>query len=301
MRRWFIKMDSVATTTTVIDVLSESWKQEMQRSLFSEGFAILRLSTRNGTKSIKHSLKIVKNLLVKLLEQRKEGVDDVYFSENDAEELQAAGSHVELYAGCFKERSQLRVIVPHAKDGCVECLMSRNVFVRNVYKTSCYMHSLSVECLESLFTTAGIDESKVLFDKCSSHMDMFHYKLPEDSKASNSLHIPCAAHTDPGILTIISDDSPGLQVQRGGLWETICLGPDQVAVIINRELERLSGGRLKACRHRVAMMASSTERDGRISIAYEIRPNLAGQESQKSHCSPPSARNVDKMHMCKIQ
>merc|ERR1719335_837673 len=47
--------------------------------------------------------------------------------------------------------------------------------------------------------------------------------------------VTCAAHHDPGIVTLVADDFPGLEVCNDeGVWVPVCLGPLDVAVIVGR-------------------------------------------------------------------
>ena len=73
---------------------------------------------------------------------------------------------------------------------------------------------------------------------------------------------PCPAHTDPGIVSVIVDSSPGLEVcSADGVWRSVELARNQVAIVAGRQLE---GGR--PCVHRVGPVAAR-----RCSLVYERR------------------------------
>lgn len=103
---------------------------------------------------------------------------------------------------------------------------------------------------------------------------------------------PCREHADPGLLTVLCrSTNPALQLRlpvargRSGAYEDVWrnvepamdaaalngqgrVGQDCVLlVIVGETLERLSGGRLAACQHRVAKVVGP-----RLNLAYEMRP-----------------------------
>eukprot|EP00039_Didymoeca_costata_P011869 m.168345 g.168345 ORF g.168345 m.168345 type:complete len:417 (+) comp15316_c0_seq9:109-1359(+) len=153
---------------------------------------------------------------------------------------------------------------------------------------------------EQSATNVGMDINlKEAYGDNSCLLDIFYYY---DEGCKNDVRLqPCPAHTDPGLLTVITDDTPGLQV-----WEKVIinrqetwgwskpivrtsmsrlmilllipttekvLNKNDVVVITNRQLEQLSNGRFKACRHRVAHVPSAN----RASYIFEVRANLIGQ------------------------
>ena len=85
-------------------------------------------------------------------------------------------------------------------------------------------------------------------------LDAFYY--------SPSSSIPCPAHTDPGSISIIVEDAPGLEVQGSdGEWRRVVLGPNEVALLAGRQLKGTP-----ACTHRVGQIATH-----RCSLVYERR------------------------------
>merc|ERR1712217_215349 len=60
-----------------------------------------------------------------------------------------------------------------------------------------------------------------------SFIDAFYYPIHPTGATT------CATHVDPGIVTVIADDSPGLEVCNvQGEWETVQLGNTEVALVI---------------------------------------------------------------------
>jgi hypothetical protein len=89
---------------------------------------------------------------------------------------------------------------------------------------------------------------------------------------------PCPSHEDPGLMTVVTADQPGLEVacRRGGGWLRPVLRDDEVILLANRGLAALSGHALQACTHRVANDLPAP----RTSCVYEIRLNEAGARAE---------------------
>jgi hypothetical protein len=86
-------------------------------------------------------------------------------------------------------------------------------------------------------------------------LDAFYY-----TPSSGSM--PCPPHTDPGVISIITDDEPGLEVQGSDNgWRRVALGPNEVALLAGRQLKGTP-----ACTHRVGQVAAR-----RCSLVYERR------------------------------
>eukprot|EP00418_Pyrodinium_bahamense_P086314 CAMPEP_0179055814 /NCGR_PEP_ID=MMETSP0796-20121207/23494_1 /TAXON_ID=73915 /ORGANISM="Pyrodinium bahamense, Strain pbaha01" /LENGTH=272 /DNA_ID=CAMNT_0020752477 /DNA_START=60 /DNA_END=875 /DNA_ORIENTATION=- len=107
-----------------------------------------------------------------------------------------------------------------------------------------------------------------------SIIDAFYYPRPTAREA------PCPAHEDPGVLTVIADDAPGLEVRdAGGAWRPLALRPSDVALVVGRSwagCEALcsNGGRpCRACMHRVCPQGAAA----RCSVAFEVRLSREGQ------------------------
>jgi len=99
--------------------------------------------------------------------------------------------------------------------------------------------------------------------------------------------LACPAHTDPGIISVIIDNSPGLEVQgRDGEWVGIELKRDEVVILAGRQLASAH-----PCVHRVGPVASR-----RCSLVYERRldePHEAALvERQHLTAMPPALRTM---------
>ena len=89
---------------------------------------------------------------------------------------------------------------------------------------------------------------------------------------------PSPAHVDLGIMTLLVDDGPGLEIYDDATasWSgPLRLRDDEVVIMVNRHVEQISRGGVKACRHRVARVPGGD----RISMVLEVRPNLAGERA----------------------
>ena len=81
---------------------------------------------------------------------------------------------------------------------------------------------------------------------------------------------PCPTHTDPGIVSVLCDSTPALEVRSaGGAWHHVTLGRNEVAILAGRQhpTER-------ACVHRVGHVVSP-----RCSLVYERRLSDAATAS----------------------
>jgi len=92
--------------------------------------------------------------------------------------------------------------------------------------------------------------------------------------------ITCASHQDPGLITVIAENSPGLEVCIGDSeWIPIKLGPTDVAVIVGRTWAKFEsyGPNCQAfpgaCTHRVRSKSDGT----RCSVTFEVRASQEGQ------------------------
>ena len=73
-------------------------------------------------------------------------------------------------------------------------------------------------------------------------------------------------------------DGPGLEVYDAATasWSgPLRLRDDEVVIMVNRHVEQISRGGVKACRHWVARVPNGD----RISMVLEVRPNLAGERA----------------------
>ncbi|MEZ5321911.1 MAG: 2-oxoglutarate and iron-dependent oxygenase domain-containing protein [Microthrixaceae bacterium] len=107
---------------------------------------------------------------------------------------------------------------------------------------------------------------------------VFHYPARERARTGGpDGAFGVGEHTDYGLLTMLYTDGPGLQVYAGGRWVDVDPGAG-LFCNIGDMLERATGGRYRATRHRVL-----TTSNGKRSIAcffdpgwYARVPNLLG-------------------------
>eukprot|EP00299_Pterocystis_sp_00344_P002598 c12932_g1_i1.p1 GENE.c12932_g1_i1~~c12932_g1_i1.p1 ORF type:complete len:337 (+),score=61.90 c12932_g1_i1:57-1013(+) len=98
----------------------------------------------------------------------------------------------------------------------------------------------------------------------------------EDAYPAPTSSSPCPAHVDAGLITMVVDTAPGLEVQTvfaDGTkdWVGLRLGTNRVCVVLGRSLETLSRNTLNACRHRVAATVHP-----RVSLVFETNMNSHG-------------------------
>eukprot|EP00310_Coccolithus_braarudii_P004893 CAMPEP_0183369434 /NCGR_PEP_ID=MMETSP0164_2-20130417/99322_1 /TAXON_ID=221442 /ORGANISM="Coccolithus pelagicus ssp braarudi, Strain PLY182g" /LENGTH=280 /DNA_ID=CAMNT_0025545693 /DNA_START=39 /DNA_END=878 /DNA_ORIENTATION=- len=80
--------------------------------------------------------------------------------------------------------------------------------------------------------------------------------------------IPCPAHEDPGLLTVVIEDASALQIlSKNGTWNSVNLGPQECVLLAGRALQHLTHGSISACMHRVCAISSS-----RTSLVFEALP-----------------------------
>ena len=85
------------------------------------------------------------------------------------------------------------------------------------------------------------------------------------------------AHNDSGLLTfILTDGTPGLQVQHGGGFIDVPACPGAYVLNLGEMLQRATGGYVQATRHRVVSPPEGTQR---ISAAYFFNPALESRLS----------------------
>lgn len=89
----------------------------------------------------------------------------------------------------------------------------------------------------------------------ASALDAFYYF---EQQAENPLTL-CATHTDACALTVLVEDTPGLEVLDAstGEWVTLSLQADEVVVVMLGRTASLSG---EACQHRVRAVEGSLPR-----------------------------------------
>ena len=100
---------------------------------------------------------------------------------------------------------------------------------------------------------AGLLDDEVLQEgqQPSSLLHSIGYKRVADPAAA-AVAAAADEHEDRGVLSVVSCEQAGLQVQRAdGSWQDVALRPNQVAVLAGYTLSYATGGRVRTCRHRV--------------------------------------------------
>jgi len=148
----------------------------------------------------------------------------------------------------FAERAQLRLQNPREVD-------ADDDLHRSAARGGAVLQRVAEAALAQL---RGFD---AFHDASSAVCDVFYYPKSEET--------PCPAHEDPGLVTVIADDAPGLEVRDAdGAWRSVVLAADEVAILGNSGLAKIAGH--PACTHRVVPCAE------RVSITFELRLNEAG-------------------------
>lgn len=97
------------------------------------------------------------------------------------------------------------------------------------------------------------------------------------------------AHVDSGLVTLLLPaDAPGLEVcTREGAWREAAPDPEALTLNLGALLERWSGGRLRATRHRVRRPPRA-----RISIPFFLEPGVDAKLEPVVGLSPPGFETV---------
>lgn len=182
--------------------------------------------------------------------------------------------YLQLSAARYSERCQLRGVMMEPETN------SREVDDADALTK---VHRIFSEVISACSTALAPEITSLphCFSSEDGILDAFYYR-PPDSTAARAL---CPAHVDTGLFTILCDDgTPGLEVYHSdgttahvsaGVWiGPLRLESNQVVIMINRELETLSGGRFPAVKHRV----ESLQGRDRVSLSYEVRTNSFGRQ-----------------------
>ena len=94
---------------------------------------------------------------------------------------------------------------------------------------------------------------------------------PSIESAEYDSSCPCPSHEDPGIITLVAETVAALEARATGEgpWERLSLGCNEICIVTGQQLAKLTAGRMRACRHRVALTAAA-----RASLVFEI--HIAG-------------------------
>lgn len=117
------------------------------------------------------------------------------------------------------------------------------------------------------------------FAKHSSFARLNYYPPLPSSPSLEKEELGISRHTDAGALTILWQDSPGLQVYSGtkqdnldGEWVDVRVVPGALVVNVGDMLEVWSGGRVRAAEHRVVVRPSPRHR---LSVPFFFNPDYA--------------------------
>lgn len=107
--------------------------------------------------------------------------------------------------------------------------------------------------LELLAQAAGIDTG-FFRSRCDSRalnsMRLLHYAA--DNPLPDKRNVGIAAHTDFECITLLYQDSPGLEIRTvDGRWQEAEAGDGRLIVMLDDMIERWTNGRFKATGHRV--------------------------------------------------
>ncbi|XP_013380131.1 1-aminocyclopropane-1-carboxylate oxidase-like [Lingula anatina] len=163
-----------------------------------------------------------------------------------------------------------------------------------------YQKKMAAVCKDILHMIAlglGLEETAFdcLIEKPLSTMRMLRYPVrtgphPEAAVGSDGKKLHCDEHTDSDLLTLVAAfNFPGLQIQKDDEniamteWLTVDCRPNSLIMNIGECLSRMTGGRLKATRHRVLDLGVQ-----RISMPFFMEPSYDADISKvfvgdKSH------------------
>ncbi|MDY0874228.1 isopenicillin N synthase family dioxygenase [Dongia rigui] len=156
---------------------------------------------------------------------------------------------------------------------------------------ACYyraMEVLGLNLLRSIARALGLPEETFTpaFDQGISTLRLLHYPVrPAHSfigveadkiwttHQGRAVDLVAAPHVDSGFITLLRQHGvSGLQaLGRDGAWHDVPPRPDSLVVNFGKLLERWTGGRIKATKHRV-IGAGSGEGRARHSIAFFFEP-----------------------------
>uniref|UniRef100_A0A7S1SLY3 Isopenicillin N synthase-like Fe(2+) 2OG dioxygenase domain-containing protein n=1 Tax=Tetraselmis chuii TaxID=63592 RepID=A0A7S1SLY3_9CHLO len=187
--------------------------------------------------------------------------------------------------GIYRDRAQLRLARPGRYSESVDCVLADQLL-----SSSGILHQVAASFLAHFCSANNVKSHEELYDSDSTVLDAFHYPTGAPARTrvvggeTVTVH-PCPAHVDTGLVTVVVDDCPGLEVYlpTKDQWQKVIMTPNQVAVLVNRDLVALLRGEqsLAPTRYRVTRpdtAADSGVKDGRLCLTYEIRTSPAGAQ-----------------------
>jgi len=122
----------------------------------------------------------------------------------------------------------------------------------------------------------------------STTLRLCHYP-PQDAKSVDDDHLGAGPHTDYGVLTILGQDNPGLQVMnRSGDWIAVPPIPNTFVINLGDMMPRWTNGLYLSTPHRVINVPGSNQKSpDRYSIPFFFEPDFdAMVECIPEYCSP---------------
>eukprot|EP00040_Diaphanoeca_grandis_P006213 m.36441 g.36441 ORF g.36441 m.36441 type:complete len:349 (+) comp17358_c0_seq1:229-1275(+) len=295
-QRSLVSFDELATPITFP---SPEFGKAVRNQLCYNGWMIVKLANQKTATSIRQPITPIRNILKQL--------PRVHDPENPHESVSASAYkiqqnlHPQIDAARYVERCQLRFLHPLSSSKTESKSVSPNLnhggqiesTVTRLHACCASFMQISQACFQEGQTVIGTNLADH-FDAQSVVLDSFLY----DNKRCIGAD-PSPSHVDPGIITMLADDVPGLEVydEHTHTWSgPIILQKDEVIVMVNRHISQITNGRIKACRHRVSQITGDSDR---VSIVFEIKPNLTGAravldrfETSLKHHDKQSQRNT---------
>ncbi|KAF5743185.1 2-oxoglutarate-dependent dioxygenase DAO-like [Tripterygium wilfordii] len=168
--------------------------------------------------------------------------------------------------GTFKEHEALTmfdVVFPQAvQEFCSQLDVSdyqRKLVIESYSKS---VMALSVEIMEKLAAILGVKNYRHSFDDWQMFLKMSKYNFTPETIASDCVGLP--SHVDDSFLTILDDDSAGLEILNDKTGEYVAVDPvpGRPLVIFGDFVTAWSNGRFHNVRHRVIGKVTT----GRVSI-----------------------------------
>jgi isopenicillin N synthase-like dioxygenase len=98
-----------------------------------------------------------------------------------------------------------------------------------------------------------------------------YYKVGAGQEIGNSVSIAMTSHIDHAVITILTQDEPGLEVLSvEGEWIDVPMAPDALFVFLGDYAQRWTNGAYRATTHRVREVSKD-----RMSVQYKHKPSYA--------------------------
>lgn len=126
------------------------------------------------------------------------------------------------------------------------------------------LHELSLEIATALEVSLGV-ELGTFTNKCEDPMLLcrgLYYKTPQGKDVDETGALGCSAHTDYGVISLLHQTGPGLQVLHADQDKWIDAVPVQGALVVNLGdlMQRWTNGKFKSTLHRVVPPAAGHQR-----------------------------------------